>query len=97
MYGLECDYIKVFYDYICIVMFINKDICLGIFLGMVEFIFFVYQFIIIGGFMDVFYFYFVIVCDFIVIIYLYNNMLEYGYIYYVIIDNGVLNLVDGSF
>ncbi len=35
--------------------------------------------------------------DSIATIYLHNNMLEYGHTYYVTIDNGVLNLADGSF
>ena len=35
--------------------------------------------------------------DEIATIYLHNNMLEYGHTYYVTIDNGVLNLADGSF
>jgi hypothetical protein len=57
----------------------------------------VYQLTIIGGFTDAFHFYPVIVRDSIATIYLHNNMLEYGHTYYVTIDNGVLNLADGSF
>ena len=96
-YGPECDYTKVPYDYTRTVMPTNKDTRPGTPSGTAEPTPPVYQLTIIGGFTDAFHFYPVIVRDSIATIYLHNNMLEYGHTYYVTIDNGVLNLADGSF
>ena len=56
-----------------------------------------YQLTIIGGFTDGFHFHPIIVRDNSAAIYPHNNLLEYGKTYYVKIDDGVLNLKDGSF
>jgi len=56
-----------------------------------------YQLTIIGGFTDGFHFYPVIINGNKAVIYLHNNLLEYGRAYYVEIDPGVLVLNDNSF
>jgi len=56
-----------------------------------------YQLTIIGGFIDGFHFYPIIVHGDTATIYLHNNLLQYGKKYYVKIDTGVLTLKDKSF
>ena len=56
-----------------------------------------YQLTIIGGFTDGFHFYPIIVSGNTATIQLHHNLLQYGKSYYVTIDDGVLNVSDGSF
>lgn len=56
-----------------------------------------YQRTIIGGFSDAFHFYPVIIRGNTATVYPHNNLLEYGKIYYVEIDPGVLTSADGGF
>jgi pectinesterase len=56
-----------------------------------------YQLTIIGGFTDGFHFHPIIVSGDTATIQLHHNLLEYGKSYYVMIDDGVLNVPDSSF
>ena len=96
-YGPECDYTKVPYDYSRMVMPTNRNTRPGTPSGTAEPTPPDYQLNIIGGFTDAFHFYPIIVKDSTATIYLHNNVLDYHHSYYVTIDEGVLNLPDGSF
>lgn len=96
-YGPDCDYAKVPYDYSRDFMATNRNTVPGTPSGTAEPTPPEYQLTIIGGFTDAFHFHPIIVHDNVATIYLHNNMLEYGKKYYVTIDEGVLNIADGSF
>ena len=96
-YGPDCDYTKVPYDYSREYMPTNRDTRPGTPSGTAEPTPHDYQLNIIGGFTDAFHFYPIIVHGTTATVYLHNNMLDYRHSYYVTIDDGVLNLPDGSF
>lgn len=90
-YGPECDYMKTPYDYSRTTIPTNKNTVPGTpSCGADPTSNTEYQLTIIGGFTDGFHFYPILVRDTTAIIYLHNNMLEYGHEYYVTIDNGVI-------
>lgn len=96
-YGKDCGYTKVPYDYSRNAMPTNRDTRPGTPSGTAEPTPPDYQLNIIGGFTDAFHFHPVIVRDSVATIYPHNNMLEYGKTYRVTVDDGVLQLPDGSF
>lgn len=96
-YGPECDYAPVPYDYARTSVPTNRDTRPGTPSGTAEPTPPDYQLTIIGGFTDAFHFHPVLVRDSSAVIYLHNNMLEYGRRYRVTVDPGVLTLPDGSF
>ena len=89
-YGPECDYTKVPYDYSRERMLTNRDVPAGTPSGGAQPDEIKYQLNIIGGFTDGFHFHPVIIRGNKAVIYLPNNMLEYGHEYYVTIDRSVL-------
>ena len=89
-YGPECDYTKVPYDYTRERMLTNRDVPAGTPSGGAQPDEIKYQLNIIGGFTDGFHFHPVLIRGNKAVIYLHNNMLEYGHEYYVTIDRSVL-------
>jgi hypothetical protein len=96
-YATDIDYAKIPYDYSRSSMPTNRDTKPGTPSGTAEPTPPDYQLNIIGGFTDAFHFRPVILHGDSAIIYLHNNMLDYGHRYYVTIDGGVLNFPGSGF
>lgn len=94
-YGDDCDYLRTTYNYARTTMPTNRTVKPGTPSDpAVETTSDEYQLNIIGGFTDAFHFYPVIVKGNDAVIYLHNNVLDYGKTYYVTIDKSVFQNKD---